>query len=238
MKITTIAQLFKAVQLATQNTSDNEELQKKLNVYGFTPKRIQEGKVLFEQARLVNNTQEQHYDTSRQLTFQIKQDSDAALEVFKEHVSIAKIAFRKEPLVIEELKIEKVSRKTWEWAQQAIDFYSKAPKYMERLQQYGVTQEALQQNKAAAEALLALDGQRLKKKGDAENSTQVKAAAIKALRVWYAEFSKLARVAFQETPQMLETYGIVILSSKRKRKDKDKETAEVKEASKIRVSAE
>lgn len=185
--------------------------------YSFTPKRIKEGKALLEQVRLLDTTQQQHYLGARQVSQQIEQDTATVLELFKEHVAIAKTAFRKEPLVLEELKIKRLSHKRWERIQQAIDFYTGATQYLPRLQQYGATPESLQQNKAGAEALVALKAQRLRKKGEAENGTQVKQQAIKALKTWYSEFRRLARIAFQDTPQILETYGMVVRSSAKKR---------------------
>jgi len=219
MKTTSIPQLFEAVQVAVYNLSENEELQKRMNGYGLTSKRVQEGNVLLENARQMYSTQEQHYDHARKLSLQIAQDSEAALEVFRDHVAIAKTAFRKEPHILQELKISKSAGRSWAWTQQAIDFYSKAPQYMDRLQQYGATPESFQQNKAAAEALLALKAQRLKKKGDAENSTQLRNKTIRELKAWYGEFRKLARIAFQDTPQVLETFGMVVPSTKKKRKE-------------------
>lgn len=219
MKTTSNARLYKAVRLVIYNLSENEELQKKMNAYGFTPKRVQEGDNLLENMRAMDTTQGQHYNQARKISYQIEQDNQAALEVFRDHVAIAKSAFRREPLVIHDLKIKKISGSKWVWTQQAIAFYSKAPEYMEKLQQYGATQESFEQNKAAAEALLALDAQRMKKKGDAENSTQVKKQTIKELKAWYGEFRKLARIAFRETPQILETFGMVVPSTRKKRKE-------------------
>lgn len=187
--------------------------------YGFTPKRIQQGQSLLNHTLLLDSAKDQHYDDARRMSLQIEKDIHATCEVFKDHIAIAKAVFRKEPHVVQDLKIKKISGGRWACIRQAIVFYNKAPMYMERLQQYGIIQESFQQNKAAAEALLALKAQRLKKKGDAENSTQVKDKAVRELRAWYGEFRKLARIAFQDTPQTLETFGIVVPSSKRKRKE-------------------
>lgn len=219
MNTSSLFQLFEAVQLAVYNLLENKELQNRMNGYGLTQKRVQEGNTLLKNARQLQSTQYQHTHHTRRLSLQIKQDSEVVLEALKDHVAIAKSAYRKEPHVIQELNIKRVPYAKWAWVQHAIDFYSLAPEYMETLQQYGATPESFEQNKAAAEALLALKAQRLKKKGDAENSTQQKNQAIKALRAWYGEFRKLARIAFQDTPQVLETFGIVVPSSKKKRKE-------------------
>ncbi len=218
MKTTSILTLLEATHLAIFNTTEHDEIQKQMSAYGFTPKRMQEGKVKMEYVRLLDDTQTQHYDRVREMMLQIEQDSDTMLDVFRGHVSIAKSAFRKEKHVLKALKINKISSSKWTGAQQAIYFYGKAPIYMERLQQFGATEESFAQNKAAAEALLALKAQRLKKKGDAEHSTLARDQAVKELRTWYGEFRKLARLAFSETPQKLETFGIVVRTTRRKRK--------------------
>lgn len=225
MRTSSISQLFEAVQTVIYNTSKNEELQKQLNSYGFTPKRMQEGSNLLKQARQLQQNKNQHYVEKRRVSTQITQDRQSALELFKDHVLIAKTAFHKSPDVILELGIRKRAKKSWDSVLQAQDFYQKVPAYMEKLQQYGADQAQFQQNEAAIEALLTLKAERLKKKGDAEHSTQVKDQTIKALRAWYGEFRKLARIAFHDTPQVLETFGIVILSAKRKHKETAEEQA-------------
>lgn len=208
-----------SVQLVIYNASENDELQKKLNGFGFTPKRIQEGSQLLQQALLLQNTKDKYYVEKRRVSTQIAHDMRLALALFRDHVAIAKTAFRKEADVLLELGIKKLTVRKWDGVQQALNFYQKVPAYMEKLQKYGADQASFHQNQAAIEALLALKAQRLKKKGDAENSTQMKAQSIKDLRSWYAEFRRVARVAFHDSPQLLETFGMVVLSSKRKHKE-------------------
>lgn len=218
MKTTSIHGLFEAVHLAIYITQEYEDMQKRMTVFGYTPKRMQEGNALLEYARMQFSTQESNYNSARYLSLQISKDCAAALETFREHVAIAKTAFRKTPYVIQELKVTKVAGNRWKWVQQAKDFYARAEVHMEKLEQFGATAALFQQNKEAVEALLVLKAERLKKKGDAENSTEERDKAIKALRAWYGDFRKIARIAFKDTPQELETYGIKVSSVKRKPK--------------------
>ncbi len=216
-------QLQKAVAMVIYNLSNSEELQQRMDAYGFTHESVEEGRGLLGYAMLMDNTQEQYYDQARRISYQIDQDNDVALEVFRDHVAIAKSAFRKEPIVIQELKIKKIAAGKWTWTDQAMGFYGKSSVYMDKLQQFGATQEAFAQNRAAVEALLELDMQRIKKRGEAEHSTQEKKQKTKELKTWYGKFRKLARMAFGDAPQMLEIFGIEVPSSengtgKKKRK--------------------
>ncbi len=217
MKVRTVTQLLEAVNLAIVNTLANKALQQKLSSYGFTPKRMQEGKALWERVQQTEKTQRQYYTSSRQVAEQIKQDTEAARDLFREHVAVARTAYRKEPLVIQDLGVQRMVNTKLGWIAQAQKFYEQAPQYAERLGQYGAPAESLQQNHAAVEALVALRAQRFLTKGDAEDSTQEKVQSLQQLRAWYGEFRKIARIAFQDNPQRLETYGIVVSAPRRKR---------------------
>ena len=218
MDTTSITNLLEASQLALRGLSEDRELQKQMSAYGFTPKRTQEGQGLVGRVQLIGNTRQQSAMTMRRLSQQITQDGKTVLNAFRDHAAIARAAFRQDPLVLEELKINKIQQGKWAWVQQALDFYEQTPLHLAKLQQYGATPESLQQNQAAAQALFDLRAQRLNQKGKAEHGTQERNQAIRELRVWYSDFLRLARVAFHEKPQLLETFGIVVRSAPRKRK--------------------
>ncbi len=218
MKINSITKLLDASQLALKGLSEDKELQKQMSAYGFTPKRTQEGQGLVGRVQLIGNNREERAMTMRHLSQQITQDGETVLNAFRDHTAIARAAFRQEPLVLKELKIDKARQGKWTWVKQALDFYAQTPRHLARLQQYGASPEDLQQNQAAAQALFDLRAKRLNQKGKAEHGTQERNQVIKELRTWYSDFLRLARVAFHEKPQLLETFGIVVRSTPRKRK--------------------
>ncbi len=218
MNTRAVSKLLDASQLALRGLSEDQELQKQMSAYGFTPKRTQEGHGLVGRVQLISNTRQQSAMTMRRLSQQIKQDGQTVLDAFRDHAAIARAAFRQEPLVLQELKIDKIQQGKWAWVQQALDFYEQTLRHLAKLQQYGATPEDLQQNQAAAQALFDLRAKRLNQKGKAEHGTQERNQAVRELRTWYSDFLRLARVAFREKPQLLETFGIVVRSAPRKRK--------------------
>ena len=218
MKTDSISGLLKATQLALSGLTEDKELQKQMSTYGFTSKKTQEGQNILGRVQAVTSTREQKAMAMRRLSSQITQDGKTVLNAFRDHASIARAAFRQDPLALRELKISKLNQGTWSWVQQALDFYEQTPLHMAKLQQFGAVPEAFQQNQAAAQALFAMRARRLNQKGKAEHHTQEKHQAIRELRAWYGDFRRLARVAFRESPQLLETFGIVVRSKPRKRK--------------------
>ncbi len=210
------SKLIEAAQTASYTLSINEDLQQQMEAYGFTKEQAQQGITWLNEVQNILKTRDQHNDAARELSLKINQDIDTAYDIFRKHVSIVKTAFREEPHVIQSLNIQKVLNKKWKWVPQALYFYEKVPMHMEKLQHFGAD-EHWQQNHAATGALMAIKVQRLKKKADSEHSTQVKDQAMEALKAWYADFRRIARTAFHHTPQVLESFGIVVPSSRNKR---------------------
>lgn len=208
--------LVEAAQIALYGLTVNQDLRQQMLAYGFTEEQIQQGAAYVADVQNILKTRDQHNDAAREISLKINQDIDVAYRLFRKHVAIAKTAFREEPHIIQSLNIQKVLGKKWKWIPQALYFYEKVPVHLEKLQRFGAD-EQWQQNQAATEALLALKVQRLKKKADSENSTQVKDQTIEALKAWYADFRRIARTAFHNTPQLLESFGIVVYSSRKNR---------------------
>ncbi len=75
-------------------------------------------------------------------------------------------------------------------------------------------QSELSQNQASVEALIAMRNRRMQKKGEAEEATRLRNESMKALHLWMKEFRSIARIALQDSPQLLEALGIIVKSQK------------------------
>lgn len=214
MSKTSISYLFEAANLAINNTERNPEMQQKMASYGISQKRIQAGKTLLQQAIMLHEVKEGHYEESWLLSQQLKTEMNATLAAFKEHVKVARLVFRHDPVVLHTLKINRIAGRRWEWPRQALHFYTRLEAHASVMAPFGISLEVLQQSKAAIEAILEQKEQRVKKKGEAENSTQERNEAIRALRSWLSEFHSIARIAFKDHPQMLEVFGIIVPSAR------------------------
>lgn len=93
---------------------------------------------------------------------------------------------------------------------QARYFYTKAAKYTDVLNGYQLQQSELAQNQASVEALMALRNRRLQMKGEAEEATRTRNLSMQALRKWMREFYSIARIALQDSPQLLEALGVPV----------------------------
>jgi hypothetical protein len=218
MNTSSIKGLIEAVGLVILHLSQNKDLQRVMSAVGFTPQRVQVGKKLLDEVQRTGSDRKQSTDEARRLSHQINTEGKATLQTFRDHVAIARAAFRQDLLALQELKVATLASNKWDGVQQAREFYEQAPKHMTQLQKFGAIPEDFQQNEAAVQALLALKAQRLDRKGKTESNTQQRNQKIKELRDWYGDFRRLARVAFKNNLQLLETFGIVVPSQPRKRK--------------------
>lgn len=107
-------------------------------------------------------------------------------------------------------QVSRISKQQDEWQLQARYFYTKAASYADALADYQLTQSELDQNKANLEALVALRNRGIQLKGEAEEATRHRNQSIKALYVWIKEFKGIARIALQDSPQLLEALGIMV----------------------------
>ncbi len=208
--------LVESVQITLYGLTTNEDLRQQMEAYGFTKEQVQQGMDLLNDVQAVLKVRDQHNDVARELSLQINQDIDAAYSLFRRHVSTIKYIFRDKPHIVQSLNVQKVLGKKWKWIPQALYFYNKVPVYVEKLNLFEAD-EQWQQNQAATQALLVLRMQRLRKKADSENSTQVKDQAVEALNYWYSDFRRIARTAFHYTPKVLEAFGIIVPSSRKNR---------------------
>ena len=209
MKNGSIDSLFATARVSIFNTKEDAGLQNRMKLYGISPERIQEGDNLLTNARQLHTHKDALYFEWLNLSGQVEKDRESTLATFIDHVHVARIAFRKRPEILHQLKINRINRrKLWEWTVQADRFYKLISAHAATMKKFGITAEELQQARAGIEALLALKDRRTKKKAEAESATQKRNVALDALHAWLVEFRAVARLALKDTPQMLEAFGM------------------------------
>lgn len=208
MKIHSLDRLREVSSLSVNNTLKDPEAQQKMTQYGFSPRRMKEGKTLLQQLEQQCRTQEQHYEAHWELAHRMDNELRSTRAVFVAHVEVARFAFRNEPAILRKLAIRRLATNRWAWVKQAQSFYTKVTEHTAAMETHGVKSEELAQAQASLQAIAALREDLTRRKGDAEDATQRKQQADKELRAWLSEFRTVARMAFKETPQKLEAFGI------------------------------
>ena len=115
MKTSSINALLEAAGLVILHLTQNKTLQKTMSGFGFPAQRLQVGEHLLNDIRQVGSTRNQDTGEARRLTHQIDQDGEVAFQTFRDHVAVARAAFRQKPLALQELKISKLLTGKWNW---------------------------------------------------------------------------------------------------------------------------
>ncbi len=212
MKLDTELKIMEAVQLALSGTQQEVGVGLQMEVFGLTPVFRQKGNDLMNKVKDCQDRHTNLYNEQWSLSQQLNAELDATHTQFKEHAKVARTAFRKEPDVLHALRIELFVKQAWPLVQQADYFYTQVLKQELNLQPYGVSKKELEQSSTSVRQLLEMKEARMRKKALAESCTQEKNAAFKELRDWVSDFRAMARLAFKDNPQMLEMFGIRVLS--------------------------
>ena len=212
MKLDKDERILEAAQLAVSYIENDASLRQKMEAFGFTPERLEVGKELLSVA--VRNQQQKDvcYNIQWELRHQISEQLEAVQDQFDEHLRVARIALRKQPTVLNTLRIERIEPKGWPRVRQAAYFYQQMQKQKLSLQGYTVSPKELQRAAAETHGLLSLRQERIRQKGLAESSTEAKNRAFEALRQWVRECRNIARIALKDSPQLMEGFGVLVRS--------------------------
>ncbi len=188
-------------------------IQQKLNRVSYDRKTILKGKALNENVRLLQSAKKDHYGAKATVTDTLAANLTEAQRMYHEQVTLARLAFKDDRGMQMKLEITGPRKKSKNgWFAQAMTFYGKVDEMAPAMAGYGVTLETLQQTRAMVEALATARQQQLQHKGEAQNATEQRDIALRAMDRWMSDFRAAARVALKDNPQWLEMLGMPVPS--------------------------
>jgi hypothetical protein len=156
------------------------------------------------------------YSQKRSLAKQMAAAVKALKAMYMEHLTIARFAFRNVTYLQGQLELKGGRKTDWAgWVEQVGDFYTKAEALaLPALKKQGISAEEIAQGKAMAQALTAAYEDKKSTKGDAQLATKKRDEVLKTIDRWVSSFKKVAQVALQDDPQLLEVLGMVVPSER------------------------
>lgn len=210
----TIEDRFQAIHVALANIEADPQIQAAFAAYGYDTERLNVGRQLYTTATQLQ--QQQHAKRGAQIgaTEQAKAAVDAANDAYMRFVKVARVALKEQRGALVSLDLVGKRKETLAgWVGQAKQFYATAlvnEAILAHLAEYGITVAKLragQQQFAAVEAAIVAQKQH---RGTAQQATNERNAAMRALDAWYGDFLKIARVAFADDAQQLEKLSVVV----------------------------
>lgn len=201
-----------AAQVALDNVQADAVLQEALASFGYQAERLQEGQDLLTEARTAHETVTVEYGDQYDATDAMKAAYETASTTYMRHLKVARVALQNGRGTAQKLHLDGRRKSTLpDWIKQARSFYENAlanGEVQAALGRFGITSEQLERGQAQVDAVAAANAVQEREKGEAQNATEKRDAAVDALDAWMSDFRTIARIALEDQPQQLEKLGV------------------------------
>lgn len=197
--------------IALTNARRSAEILQALIRHGADKYTIKE---LEAQLRVMQDLENQYNDTTAEAkgaTQSLYAVREQGNKLYVEHVLLARVAFRNEPVWLEKMELVGPRQKSLPaWIRQASSFYRHAPAVKDTLAAFQVpTKEIVEMQKLLAR-MVELRALQVDLKGRAQVISQQKKRTQTTLRRDMARFYRIARIALDTEPQHLEMIGLSV----------------------------
>ncbi len=190
------------------------EIEKDMVDVGYSLTKLDEGGALYSDAQEHILIREKEFGDQVGATADLDSKKAAASGAYMKTLKLLRIHFHGNSKVEKTLALRGRRKKTVSgWCHQAKVMYGnllKDPKLLEEAFEMGITEARLQQEIQLIDAVYALYDVQQKEMGEAQGATIARDEALEKLFDWTARYKKIARVVFQDTPQVLEKLGVVV----------------------------
>ena len=208
-----IAKKLHKIENAILGVTTHSEIQAMMSAFGYTPERMNEGKILLNRAMSLVSSQVDNYGDQYEAHSEFERKYESAYAAYMITLKVARVAFISHTDMLTRMSANKDrSRSLSGWLREARIMYDNLLAHHEALEAmavFGYTAERLDAERSMVNEVEALYSKHLKKKGSAQQATLERDAAIDELCKWFGAFRSIARIALYEKPQLIEALGIV-----------------------------
>ncbi len=195
------------------NCEKQMQIAEAMGEFGFGPEKISEGKELFSNTvRIWNENKTEDDESNEASAFFCDRYNDYKKQYRKDR-KIAKVVFEN-PVTLSKLKINGEVPDSYDNFMGHSFFL-----YDELAKDEALLAEMSLMKFGAGEVATRLDGHAavksarqsyLKERGESENATKTKDKAMDEMDLWMRKFYKVAKIALEDTPQLLEALALKI----------------------------
>ncbi|MCB0180797.1 MAG: hypothetical protein KDI62_21380 [Anaerolineae bacterium] len=203
-------------QLAINNAWDDADILADLSRFGYDAVKINGGKALLEQAETLVERQRVEYGEQYEASEALKQAHQTADAAYDVTFKVAKVAFKGNKKAQHAMDLDgRRKRSLAGWLGQTQTFYNNLltyPDLMARMATFGYDQVRLESERDLVAQVARLNEQQEAEKGEAQEATKQRDAALEALDEWLSDFKAIAEVALIASPQRLEKLGFGVIA--------------------------
>lgn len=199
-----------------ENLSKEGDLKTELAEYGYDDAKIAEGKALYDEARKTfdANIKETREETSASLAFQEKYQN--VQKKYSTHRKKARIVFEDNEEALRQLKLKGSAARAIAAAMEEMRaFYQlldTTPNLLTPLKQLKINEQDVKNQLQELPEVEKAYATYLQEKGESQQATRDKNKAFETLDKWVSKFHKVAKIALEDRPQLLEALGRFVRS--------------------------
>ena len=197
--------------ISIENVRSNPDAAKTLKQVGWSTQDTTQGWNLYQSAYGALSNQREKNSKKLISTDELRKAERELRQLYHQHLKLARMAVPFDRGTYQSLELSgtrKVRRSAW--LDQVRNFYDNISKIEAELAPFGVSPEVIAQAQAMIDAVVVARAKQFNAKGSAQQARTQRAQAYQELETWMKKFVRAARYAFAETPQQLESFGIVV----------------------------
>lgn len=199
-----------------QNLSKEGDLKTELAEYGYDDAKISEGKALYDEARKTfdANVKETREETSASLAFQEKYQN--VQKKYSTHRKKARIVFQDNQEALGQLKLKSSAARTiansMEEMRAFYQLLDATPTLLTPLKQLKISEQDVKNQLQELPEVEKAYATYLQEKGESQQATKDKNKAFETLDKWVLRLYKVAKIALEDKPQLLEALAKFVRS--------------------------
>ncbi len=198
------------------NASDDPLIQPRIQLYGYTIEKLDEGKTLWTQTDAQDKKQNNELAEQRVATDNFNLTWHEAEENLKRLKRMGRVAFEGNNLAWDQLSLNTLNLSRFEdWLLNATSVYENLaghPEWITTLLGFNYTPEKITTEQTKVAEVKTLQQEQRRETGDAQQATKDKWELYNQLKNYCNKLRDIARIEFENDPQLLEKLGIFVRS--------------------------
>lgn len=200
-----------AAQVAIDSALSDADLAAALGAFGYDQAKLNTGKALYTEAVTRVNKQKIEYGEQFEASAAVTAAWEQADAAYTRTLKVARVAFKDNVKAQAALMLGGVRKQSLSgWIEQATAFYDNLlgnADLLAAMAAFGYDQGKIAAEQALVQAVATANVRQETEKGEAQEATKLRDAAIDALDEWMSDFKAIATAALEEHPQWLEKLG-------------------------------
>ncbi len=210
------AAILEKYRVAFANAEAMPQIATAIAEYGYEAETMTQGKALYTAAQNAYD-QNKTEDAESLVAHNIFEEKRSIVaNIYAEHRKKAKAAFRNDANTLIELAITGTLSNVYvKWLETAKRFYLVAlarTDIQTKLNRFKITVEDLTAVNTKIAELETARNNYMREKGESQDATKVKNAALIQIDDWMSKFYEIAKIALEDQPQLLEALGVIVRS--------------------------